>query len=323
LRDGAPCRSQGLASLDRPRHDVHMPPWNKSTNLQLDLLDAAAIADEVSPQSNATSTAAGQPLMLALTSLYADPNNPRTEVPEAELDELTDDIRERGVLQPIVVSAPDEDGRYCIQFGSKRWRASMQAGLIEVPVMLATRAHDAYDQVAENLKRHSLSPIDLAKFIRGRVDAGDSNATIAKHLAIDQTTVAHHLALLNLPPVLDAALKTGRCASPRTLYELNKLHAGQPERVAELVNGREPITRDAVAEIRDTAPLATASKRASVPTPPRPERTAHVLARATGLCEQLDAALLRLTRSGMASLPPDGLAALRQRIVALAGRIGA
>jgi hypothetical protein len=152
FQDDAPCPGQGLASFDRHRHDARMRlPWNKSTSLQLDLLDAAAIADEMSPQSNATSTAAGQPLMLALTSLYADPNNPRTEIPEAELDELTNDIRERGVLQPIVVSAPNEDGRYRIQFGSRRWRAAMQAGLDEVPVMLATRAHDAYDQVAENL----------------------------------------------------------------------------------------------------------------------------------------------------------------------------
>ena len=126
--------------------------------------------------------------MLAVTSLYADPDNPRTEVPRAELDELTDDIRQRGVLQPIVVDAPDEDGRYRIQFGSKRWRAAEQAGFDEVPVTLATRAHDAYDQVAENVKRHSLSSIDLARSIRRQVEASESNAMIAKRLAIEQTT---------------------------------------------------------------------------------------------------------------------------------------
>ena len=74
-------------------------PWNKSTDLQLDLLDTAAVADVVSPQPPATSTSAGQPLMLAMTSLYVDSNNPPTEIPEGDLDELTDDIRERGVLQ--------------------------------------------------------------------------------------------------------------------------------------------------------------------------------------------------------------------------------
>ena len=269
-------------------------PWNKSTDFQLDLLEVTVVVDEVSPQPKAT---AGEPLMLAPTSLYADPNNPRIDVPQVELDELTDDIRQRGVLQPIVVSAPDEDGRYRIQFGSKRWRAAMQAGLDEVPVILATRAHDAYDQVAENLKRHSLSPMDLARFIRGQVDAGESNAAIAKRLVIDQTTVAHHLAPLDLPPVLDAALKTGRCKSPRTLYELSKLHADQPERVAELLAGGQPITRDAVAEIRDAAPVASEPMPTSTPTLSRTDRTAQTLTRVNGLCERLDIALLRLTKT--------------------------
>ena len=269
-------------------------PWNKSTDFQLDLLEVTVVVDEVSPQPKAT---AGEPLMLAPTSLYADPNNPRIDVPQVELDELTDDIRQRGVLQPIVVSAPDEDGRYRIQFGSKRWRAAMQAGLDEVPVILATRAHDAYDQVAENLKRHSLSPMDLARFIRGQVDAGESNAAIAKRLVIDQTTVAHHLAPLDLPPVLDAALKTGRCKSPRTLYELSKLHADQPERVAELLAGSQPITRDAVAEIRDAAPVASEPMPTSTPTLSRTDRTAQTLTRVNGLCERLDIALLRLTKT--------------------------
>jgi ParB family chromosome partitioning protein len=65
--------------------------------------------------------------------------------------------------------------------------------------------------VAENQKRHGLSALDLARFIKSRSDAGDSNATIAKRLGMNLTTVAHHLALLELPPELDQALKAGRC----------------------------------------------------------------------------------------------------------------
>ncbi|HEY8706468.1 MAG TPA: KorB domain-containing protein [Burkholderiaceae bacterium] len=181
---------------------------------------------------------------------------------------------------------------------------------------------DPYAQVAENQKRHGLTPIDLARFIRGQVDGGESNAAVAKRLGIDQTTVAHHLALLALPPVLDAALKTGRCASPRTLYELSKLHADQPGRVAELMAGSEPITRDAVAEIRDAASAVYAATSAPTPTLLRPDRTAQVLARAKGLCERLDAALLRLSKAGLNPVPPDDMAALRQRVVELASRLG-
>jgi ParB family transcriptional regulator, chromosome partitioning protein len=263
----------------------------------------------------------GEPLMVPIDRVDEDPHNPRTEFPQEALDELARDIAQRGILQPLVVSAADANGRYRIRFGSKRWRAARQAGLTEVPVTVATWAHDAYDQVAENLKRHSLTPLELARFIRGRVDAGDSQATIARQLVIDQTTIAHHLALLALPPVLEAALKTGRCASPRTLYELSQLHADQPERVAALVAGNKPITRGAVAELRDAALVAAVPLRASAPTPPRPNRTAQLLARAHRLCEQLDAALLRLSRTGgFDSLPADQRAALCQRVVGLASR---
>ena len=122
------------------------------------------------------------------------------------------------------------------------------------------------------LKRHSLSPIDLARSICGQIEAGESNAAIAKRLVIDQTTVAHRLALLTLPPVLDAALRAGRCASPRTLYELSKLHADQPKLVAELVAGNEPITRDAVAEVREIREFRKVTSWQASSTARRPTR---------------------------------------------------
>lgn len=265
----------------------------------------------------------GEPLMVSIDRLDEDSRKPRTEFPPQDMGELAQDIAQRGVLQPIVVSPADESGRYRIHFGSKRWRAAKQAGLTEVPVIVAARAHDAYDQVAENLKRQGLSPLELARFIRGQVDAGESNATIAKRLAIDQTTVTHHLALLALPPVLDAAMKTGRCTSPRTLYELSKLHADQPARVAELVAGDEPITRHAVAALRDAAPAAAADTRAPTPRSPCTDRMAQMIARANGLCDQLDATLLRLNRSGVSTVSPGDTVALRQRVAALASRLGA
>ena len=95
------------------------------------------------------------------------------------------------------------EGRYRILFGAKRLRAAKQAGLETVPVVIGSQAHDAYAQVAENQKRHGLTAIDLARFMRSRVDAGESNAEIARRMGIDQTTVTHHLALLNLPPELE------------------------------------------------------------------------------------------------------------------------
>lgn len=310
--------SRGVHLRDRNIATI-MRALTKTTPLQLpDLyaLDQPGLFD-------AKPMPTGEPLMVSIERLDEDSRNPRTEFPPQDMGELAQDIAQRGVLQPIVVSPADESGRYRIHFGSKRWRAAKQAGLTEVPVIVAARAHDAYDQVAENLKRQGLSPLELARFIRGQVDAGESNTTIAKRLAIDQTTVTHHLALLALPPMLDAAMKTGRCTSPRTLYELSKLHEDQPTRVAELVAGDEPITRQSVAALRDAAPAAAADTRYPAPISPCTDRMAQMIARANGLCDQLDAALLRLNRSGVSTASPDDTVALRQRVAALASRLGA
>jgi ParB family chromosome partitioning protein len=264
----------------------------------------------------------GLALMVPVDQLDEDPDNPRKDFPPEAIEELAQDIAQRGILQPIVVSDRNDKGRYLIRFGSRRWRAAIQAGLTTVPVIFAVEARNAYDQVAENLKRQNLSPLELAQFIRRRVDAGESNAEVGRQLGMDLSTVAHHLALLSLPPVLDQALKNGRCESPRTLHELSRLHEEQPEQVAALVAGTEPITREAVASLRDAARLVAPAADQPAPLQQRPDKMAQALARATGLCDRLDAALQRLNRSGgIDALPHDQVLALRQRVAELAARL--
>ena len=264
----------------------------------------------------------GLALLVPVEQLDEDPDNPRKEFPPEFIEELAQDIAQRGILQPIVVSDRNDKGRYLIRFGSRRWRAAIQAGLTTVPVIFAVEARNAYDQVAENLKRQNLSPLELAQFIRRRVDAGESNAEVGRQLGMDLSTVAHHLALLSLPPVLDQALRSGRCESPRTLHELSRLHEEQPEQVAALVAGTEPITREAVASLRDAARVVAPAADRPPPTTPRPDKMAQALARATGLCDRLDAALQRLSCSGgIDTLPHDQVLALRQRVTELAARL--
>lgn len=264
-------------------------------------------------------TTTGEPLLIPLSALCEDPDNPRTEFPPAELQELAEDIRQHGILQPIVVQPADAEGRYRIHFGAKRFRAAGLAGLTQVPVTVRPTAADPYAQVAENQKRHGLSPLDLARFIRSRVDLGESNAMIARRLGIDLTTVAHHLALLELPPPLEAALRTGRCAAPRTLYELNKVHAQRPEAVVKLLKSDAPITREAVAALRPPTRKPKARKQ-TAPTSKAPETPAQpgeLAKRADRLCTQLAAACSQLRGAGFDHVPDEQLAALRERVSGL------
>ena len=293
----------------KPRHDRSMRMlWNKKKADQLDLLDGVAepVAEPVAVPSQddgqptrsadlATPTVQapvvalgdGRPLMVCVDRLDEDPNNPRTEFPESQIDELADDIRERGILEAIVAHPADAAGRYRLHFGAKRLRAAKRAGLYEVPVDVRDAPADPYAQVAENQKRHGLSPLDLARLIRSKLDEGESNASIAKQLVMDPTTVAHHLVSLDLPPDLDEALKSGRCTSPRTLYELSKLHQSQPDRAKALIAGESEITRSAVAAVRaeHAPPIVEA----------HPKRgAASLVAQANSQCARLEQTLTRI-----------------------------
>jgi ParB family chromosome partitioning protein len=306
-------------------------PWNKSKVEQMDLVDDAneslcegsnadVVAEDDEAQTSAPSkplsldalAAEGMPLLLPLDCLEEDPANPRTEFPDAEIAELAQDIALRGILQPIVVRRAVDDGRYQVLFGAKRLRAAKRAGLDVVPVVVGSEAHDVYAQVAENQKRHGLTPLDLAKFMRSRADAGESNAEIAKRMGMDLTSVAHHLALLTLPPELDKALRSGRCTSPRTLYELAKLQKKKPDQVKAIVAGQVEITRRAVATLNKAPRPSRVPPRKSVAL----RRTRSLAGQASDLCGRLESLIDRMTKPG-SPVTPDELAALRRRLARL------
>jgi len=283
-----------------PRCAAHHPAKRHSD------LYAPAPAPAVVPEAGHIT---GQALQVPTSLVYEDGNNPRTEFAEGDVDELADDIRDRGILQPIVVHPADSAGRYRIHFGAMRLRAAMKAGLDVVPIVVRDAAADPYAAVAENQKRHSLSPLDLARFIKGRAEAGESHAAISRKLGMDLTTVAHHLALLDLPAPVDHALKTGLCTSPRTLYELSKLHEEKPGEVSALIAGGG-ITRSAVAAL----------KAPSAPAPSTALRKPIEFAKAIMACAVLEHALDRLS-SARADLPDADIADLRQRLMGLASRL--
>lgn len=285
-------------------------PWQRTeSDQQLDLLGDAPAPEVLAHASRAKAkssplSSSGIPRMVPIAQIDEDPANPRTEFPDAKVDELADDIRQRGILEPIVVHPANEHGRYLLHFGAMRLRAAVRAGLDEVPVVIRDAAADRYAQVAENLKRHTLSPLEMARFIQDQVNAGESQTTIAKQLGMNLTTVAHHLSLLELPPMLENAMKAGRCTSPRTLHELSKLHERQPEDVKALVDGPDDITREAVAALRAHVESSTALS------------STRLITQAIATCERLQKLLGNIDPLAHDAGSAD-LAALRAKVAAL------
>ncbi|EHR69782.1 ParB-like partition protein [Burkholderiales bacterium JOSHI_001] len=319
-------------------------PWQRPSDQQLTLLGipapdlvgsplaAAKVTKALSRKSIPFASAdtagiphrgAGDPLCVPLDRVFEDPNNPRNEFPQSSIDALAQDIARRGILQPIVVAPADSQGRHRIRMGAMRWRAAQQAGLAQVPIIIEARELKAFDLLAENLKRTDLSPLNLANALQDLVSQGESNATIATELGMDPTTVGHHLALLSMPQVLQQAMTDGRCSAPRTLYELSKLHDHHPQSVTEFVAGDQPITRESVAALRDS--LDALPQDVAAPPRARPVRadeSQRLLQQTQGLCDRLDRSIARLVRMEPNARPPEALAALRERIIALAGRLG-
>jgi ParB family chromosome partitioning protein len=207
-------------------------------------LDDLAALDAPSPTSN------GQPLLLPVVEIDEDPEQPRHEFDANALHELADTIRERGVRQPISVRPNlQQAGRWTLNFGARRLRASRLAGLVAIPAFIDTTA-DSYDQVIENEQREGLKPLELALFVQKRLALGDKQADIAKHLGKSRQWVTLATALIEAPDWLLQAYREGRCRGMMELYELRRLHGEHSQYIEAWVADREGITRDNVAAMK-------------------------------------------------------------------------
>lgn len=130
-------------------------------------------------------------------------NQPRKQFSPDKLEELAASIREKGVIQPLVVTR--KDGYYEIIAGERRWRAAQKAGLRELPVVIREASEDAVMELAliENIQREDLNAIEEAQAYRALVEHfGISQDEVAKRVGKNRTTVTNALRLLKLPEVV-------------------------------------------------------------------------------------------------------------------------
>lgn len=171
---------------------------------------------------------------LAVSSLSANPEQPRTVFDKEALAELAASIKQYGILQPLVVTPADKG--YHIIAGERRWRAAKEAGLQTVPALVRTAQQQERLELAilENVQRVDLSPLETAVSIeRLHQQFNLTYGDIAKRLGKAETTVHNTVRLLQLPIDAREALANG---------EISEGHARQvlalkdsPEAQAELL----------------------------------------------------------------------------------------
>ena len=224
---------------------------------------AALIGEmEAVPQPDAPVVPPRPDARVPITSIRANPNNPRREFDGSELDDLAASLRSHGLVQPIVVrTAPDGVG-YEIIAGERRWRAAQLAELDEVPVIVREVSDTEALEIAivENVQRADLNPIEEALGYRQLIERHDySQQDLSRVIGKSRSHVANTIRLLKLPDPVQTMLSTGQLTSG---------HA------RALITSEDPlpIARRIVGEglsVRAVEKLAATPKRDANPIRPR------------------------------------------------------
>ena len=137
---------------------------------------------------------------IEISRIRANPDQPRVQFDEEALDELAESIRERGVLQPILLR-PDDDG-YLIVAGERRWRAAQRARLHAIPAIVRDIDESATAELAliENIQRQDLNPLEEAEGYRQLIRRhGHTQDDVGRIVHKSRSHVANLLRLLDLP----------------------------------------------------------------------------------------------------------------------------
>ncbi len=154
---------------------------------------------------------------LPLDAVQPNPDQPRKRFTKQALQGLADSLRERGVLQPVLVR-PIADGRYELVAGERRWRAAAIAGLETIPAFVRADTDDAAAlelALIENAAREDLTPVEEARTLSTLInDLGLTQAALAKRIGRSRSDLANTLRLLDLPDAVldllgDGALSKG------------------------------------------------------------------------------------------------------------------
>jgi ParB family transcriptional regulator, chromosome partitioning protein len=176
---------------------------------------AALIGD--TPNLNTGSLPSKNVQKAPIEFLRPNPQNPRTQFLETELEELTASIRERGILQPIIVrQVPHVIDAFEIIAGERRWRAAQRAGLHDVPVLLV-EADDRQSlefAIIENVQRSDLNALEEALGYERLISSFSyTQADLGRVVGKSRSHVANALRLLNLPQSIKDKLHNGQLSA--------------------------------------------------------------------------------------------------------------
>jgi ParB family chromosome partitioning protein len=172
---------------------------------------------------------------LPIEQIQANKQNPRSIFPEGELVDLANSIKEKGILQPIIVRQKDNNDSYEVIAGERRWRAAQIAQLDNVPVIIKNLSDDDALEIAiiENVQRSNLNPIDEASGYKRLMNIYNyTQDDLSRVIGKSRSYIANILRLSNLPIKVQELLSSGKLTigHARALISSN-----DPENLASII----------------------------------------------------------------------------------------
>ncbi len=203
----------------------------------------SALLSDIEPEE-AEGAAQKGTMMVPIDMIRPNPDQPRRRFDEAQLQELSDSIKERGIIQPLVLR-PDPSGEgYQIVAGERRWRAAQRAQVHEAPAVVREMDDQAVLEIAiiENVQRADLSPIEEARgYDRLMEEFGYTQSRVSEIVGKSRSHIANLLRLLNLPDEVMEALESGQISMGHAKALLGSFH---PERELRTVLARKLSVRE-------------------------------------------------------------------------------
>lgn len=175
--------------------------------------------------------------MIDINLVSADPNQPRKNFDVEALNELAEDIKQKGLIQAIIVRKdPGNIGKYIVVAGERRLKACLLAGLEKIKCEINDSYSDVdlgYVQMSENIKRDELKFYEMAEFIISRVEKGEKQNFIAEKLGLNKNVIVNYVCWKDAPDFLKDAKAC--FSSIRPFYELVKLSTDYLDEVKEFI----------------------------------------------------------------------------------------
>ncbi|MES2664158.1 MAG: ParB/RepB/Spo0J family partition protein [Pseudomonadota bacterium] len=235
----------------------------KTKLTSLSALDDFNFSDLMQPPT----AVANKVMMIPLNHIHEDQHNSRMIFDGAQLQELIRSItamhpttgKPRGIKSPLSLKPhPDKVGEYIINAGHRRFRAAQKIGLSEVPAFIDLNADD-YDNAVDNIQRAELSPLEMAHFIKRRLELGDKKSTIAEQLGKTASFISDHALFFDLADCIRDLYDSGRCHSIQALALLQRSYTKHAQAIESFC--RRPQGEFSTAQVRQFCEkLKTTSK---------------------------------------------------------------